>query len=137
MYSLFIVTLFFQKKGISSVVSLIELGAINGSYLLRGPIDDPSDIKFTDSNIISKNTSITLNEGDFVRFGINREIYQLCKAPLNVASSMITDNASILKSLLTLGGTFSKSWVCSCTHLIMENLTISPKVGLTWWNLLY
>ena len=130
----FIVYLFFllhlcspQKNCIPSTVQLKDLNSKNGVYVRHGAGDVKPD--FVEKDRLPLGSTVTLANGDAIRFGIYKNCYQLCKKNFLVATSMIKNTGPVLEDLCTIGASFTKTWKDECTHLVMDSIKMSPKVA--------
>lgn len=126
---MFIIGKLFQKNNVSSWVELQDMKAVNGTYMKHQP-SDINHLRFSEQDRLSSSSTVRLEAGDVIRFGIYDSCYQLVKVPLVVSTSMLPNSDEVLSDLLALGGTFSREWSESCTHLIMENIQLSAKVSI-------
>lgn len=124
----FILSDLLQKRTTPSTVTLQDMRAVNGSYLLRQPVAGVA-VKFTEANRIKAGTTLTLEDGDVIRFGLYNSCYRVIHVPLLVATSMIKSPEQVHTSLLVLGASYSRDWSEKCTHLVMDDIQLSAKVS--------
>ncbi|XP_074538980.1 nibrin [Halichoeres trimaculatus] len=84
---------------------------------------------FVNSQRLAENTSVNLNSGDEVTFGVFHSKFSVHHLKLLVCSSCLDNDgkASLSQVLLALGGKLVNSWTRDCTHLIMPTAKVTIK----------
>ncbi|XP_037641123.1 nibrin isoform X1 [Sebastes umbrosus] len=84
---------------------------------------------FVNSQRLTENTSVNLNSGDNVTFGVFHSKFSVeHQKPVVCSSCLDTDGkASLSQALLALGGKLVNSWTQDCTHLAMPTAKVTIK----------
>ncbi|XP_059194334.1 nibrin isoform X2 [Centropristis striata] len=84
---------------------------------------------FVNNQRVPENTSVSLNSGDNVTFGVFQSKYRVEHQKPVVCSSCLDNDgkASLSQALLALGGKLVNSWTQDCTHLAMPSVKVTIK----------
>lgn len=84
---------------------------------------------FVNSQRLTENTSVNLNSGDNVTFGVFQSKFSVeHQKPVVCSSCLDSDGkASLSQALLALGGKLVNSWTQDCTHLAMPTAKVTIK----------
>uniref|UniRef100_A0A1B6DQT2 FHA domain-containing protein n=1 Tax=Clastoptera arizonana TaxID=38151 RepID=A0A1B6DQT2_9HEMI len=79
---------------------------------------------------VKGNEDVTLHNGDIIRFGIQSNCWMLEYIPIVVTTSTLgqEEKAELCKIIASFGGTIQNNWSSECTHLVMNQLTVTVKV---------